>query len=243
MIINYIINSQIGLRRESNEDFANVFRIHNNLLAIVCDGLGGNQAGNIASKLAVESIHNYFITTNDEDDLSKVNSAIIQANESIILASQEQSKLNGMATTAEVLYLSGTRAFWGHVGDSRIYYSTGNRLIQLTKDHSVVQRLVDSGYITEKEAETHPHRNIIMRALGDKSSIIVDFDFLYLDETQPWKFLICSDGVSGVITKNEIEEYLKIEDLKVMSGMFSKKIEERGAPDNYTYIIISNKVN
>jgi len=242
MVINYIINSQTGLRRESNEDYANVFRLSNNLLAVVCDGLGGNQAGNIASKLAVDSIYSYFSQMNDEDDLSKVNSAILQANENIIIASQEKPSFNGMATTAEVLYISGSRAFWGHVGDSRIYYTTGNRLIQLTKDSSVVQRLVDSGYITEKEAETHPHRNIIMRALGDKSSIIVDFDFLYLDETQPWKFLICSDGVSGVLSKEEIEEYLNIDDLKKMSLVLSEKIDERGAPDNYTYIIISNKV-
>jgi protein phosphatase len=118
----------------------------------------------------------------------------------------------------------------------------GDELMQLTKDHSLVQRLVDDGYITEEDAERHPNRNVIMRALGDKDQLVVDYNYLFLKENESWKFLMCSDGVSGVLTKEEIKTFLSKDNLQAISKNISDEIEMRGAPDNFSFVIISNKI-
>lgn len=241
MILSYIYTSKTGLKRSVNEDFANVFELDDGLLCVVCDGLGGNVAGDTASKLAVSTIENYFRINTHEEHLTRLNNAILKANEQIVKAGKSDSQYKGMATTAVVLFIHENKACWGHVGDSRIYLAKHDSMIQLTKDHSLVQKLVDNGYITEREAEQHPQRNIIVRALGDKQDVIVDFDYFYLDENESWKFLLCTDGVSGVVDKEELYSYLRNENLNEISTLLTKEIEERGAPDNFTFIIVANK--
>ena len=241
MKLSYIYSSRVGLKRSSNEDFVDIFEIGDGLLGVVCDGLGGNNAGEEASKIAVNIIYSYFIDHPEEEIQERIGSAVIAANRYIIQMASKSAELRGMATTAEVLFIDKNKAYWGHVGDSRIYFFLDSQLRQVTKDHSLVQKLLDNGHITQKEADNHPQKNIIMRALGDKLSVEVDTNVIMLDKTKNWKFLVCSDGVSNMFRKNELEAVLKESDLEKLSKTLSSIIEERGAPDNYSYIIVSNQ--
>jgi protein phosphatase len=243
MKLSYIYSSRTGLRRTANEDYVDVFEVDDGLLAVLCDGLGGNNAGEVASKLAVTTIYNYFIEHPEEEYLPKINFAINEANSALIKAAMQNPDYKGMATTAVVLFINQSVAYWGHVGDSRLYYKDEKGIVQISKDHSFVQKLLDDGYITEKEAENHPHKNVIMRALGDKTSILVDHESFSFDKNRRWKFLLCSDGVSNVLSKSDLDKMLQPDDLDSISKSFSQLIEDRGAPDNYSYVIISNQVH
>ncbi len=231
--------SKIGLKRLDNEDAVGVFEIDNGILAILCDGLGGNKAGEVASQLTIETVRNIFSEEDNTDSLSKIKQAIIESNNAIIKNANADFDLKGMATTAEVLYLKDDTAFWGHIGDSRIYLLKNSKLKQLTKDHSLVQKLVDEGYLTMKEAENHPNKNIIMRALGDNDNIEIDLSKQKINATDDVKFFLCSDGVTTVIKDEELQNILSENDLKSVSKTLADLIEERGAPDNFSFIIIS----
>lgn len=242
MKVNYIFSSKTGLKRTSNEDYADVFEVEDGLLAVVCDGLGGNNAGEVASKMTVGSIYEYFKNNPEEDYLSRILNSVKMANEKLKEHALENSELSGMATTAVIVYLNKSFAFWGHVGDSRIYFYLNGNLTQITKDHSYVQRLLDDGYINAEQAENHPHKNVIMRALGDKIDVEVDNNYFPIKKNEPWKFFLCTDGVSGVISGEEIKKFLQINDLESASHKISNLILDRGAPDNFSFVIISNQV-
>jgi protein phosphatase len=141
-----------------------------------------------------------------------------------------------MATTIEVLFLVENTAYYGHVGDSRMYYLQNGKLKQLTKDHSLVQKLIDEGFLTVDEAEHHPDRNIIMRALGDTSAIEIDLSKITLKSSDDSLFFLCTDGVTTVVKDNELEEILTNYDF--LKEKLSELINQRGAPDNYTFVCI-----
>lgn len=242
MLLDYIYFTNIGLKRTLNEDYLSVHQMPEGLLAIVCDGLGGNKGGDVASKLAVETILGYFQSCQEVDKLTCINNSIIQANKVLLSTAETSPDYKGMATTVELLYIDDEKAYWGHVGDSRIYLYVDGTLSKLTKDHSLVQKLVDDGIITEEIAERHPYKNVIMRALGDKDEVIVDFDYLYIKPEKNWKFMLCTDGVSNVISDSELQDLFAETDLNLISREMAQTIEERGAPDNFSFIIISNKV-
>jgi len=239
MIFNYITVSRTGLKREHNEDHIGVFEVDGGLLVVVCDGLGGNQGGEIASQLAVETIYEQFKKMNKIGEIERIQKAVLKANEAIIAESTSNSDSSGMATTAEVLFLKKDYAYWGHVGDSRIYSSKKGKLQLLSKDHSLVQRLVDEGYITLKEAEVHPNKNIITRALGDNDILEVDSSKVKLKKKENNRFLVCTDGVSGVVTDDEIEVLINGNNLSNIADKMSQLIEDRGAPDNYSFVLLT----
>ena len=241
MSFNYISLSNIGLKRNDNEDYVGVFEVDDGLLAVVCDGLGGNKAGEIASKLTTETIHEVFKGLDNTDYLERLKIAISEANKRVVEKSSGDSELKGMATTAEVLYLNQDNAYWGHVGDSRIYSLKNGKLKQITKDHSLVQKLVDEGYLTLKEAENHPNKNIIMRALGDSESIEIDLSKQRLNQNDDNMFFLCTDGVTGIVDDSELEELILNNDLKKLPAQLSELIEDRGAPDNYSFVLIVKK--
>ena len=230
--------SKIGLKRIDNEDALGILDCDEGLLVVVCDGLGGNRAGEIASRLTVETIQNIFKARTEPDYLAKIKDSIVEANRMVIEKSSKNTELNGMATTVEVLFIKNDTVYWGHVGDSRIYNLKNGKLKQVTKDHSLVQKLVDEGYLTLKEAENHPNKNIIMRALGDSYSIDVDLSKQKLNSKDDFKFFVCTDGVTTVITDSELQDILMQNDINSISHKLCKLIEERGAPDNYSFVII-----
>ncbi len=231
--------SNTGQKRFDNEDACGVYNIDNGLLCILCDGLGGNKAGEVASQLTVETIERIFHKEKSIDYLERLKFAVTEANNLVHDKSSKESELRGMATTAEAMYFKEDNVYWAHVGDSRIYMLRNGKLKQLTKDHSLVQKLVDEGFLTLKEAENHPNKNVIMRALGDSPTIDIDLSKQKLHSRDDLKFFICSDGVTSVVQDSELEEILGNNDLNFISGSLSNIIEERGAPDNYTFIIIA----
>jgi serine/threonine protein phosphatase PrpC len=243
MKFTYEKESKVGFKRTNNEDAIGIFNVDGGLLTIVCDGLGGNNAGEIASSLSVEIIYKSFKDSTEQDYLKRIKDSIEAANKSIKEESAKQDSFDGMATTAEILFIKEKTAYWGHVGDSRIYNLKNGKLKQLTKDHSLIQKLIDDGYLTLNQAETHPNKNIIMRALGDSDSIEIDLSKLKLDSSDHNKFLVCTDGVTNVINHDELEKMLRNKDSGTISKNLTSIIEKRGAPDNFSFVILESFEN
>ena len=239
MKFKYVTLTDTGLKRTENEDSLGVFEAEDGLLTVVCDGLGGNKAGDIASKLAVQTISTTFQNLEEVEYLERIRLSILEANKIVIEESSKDFDRKGMATTVEALFLKDDTAYWGHVGDSRLYYLKNKKLKQLSKDHSLVQKLIDEGYLTLKEAENHPNKNIIMRALGDSENVEVDVSKLKINPDDSSKFFICTDGVTTVIQNNELEEILINDNAHYISEVIANLVEKRGAPDNYTFVIIT----
>ena len=229
--------TNIGLKRNNNEDSLGIFEVDNGILAVVCDGLGGNKAGDVASQLCVNRVHDHFLASEQSDYLDRIKFSINKANKDLIEKANSSPELKGMATTIEVLFLKNSTAYWGHVGDSRIYFARNGKLKQLTKDHSLVQKLVDEGYLTLKEAEHHPNKNIIMRALGDNSKVEIDLSKIKLNPSDDYLFFMCTDGVTGVMNDNELENIFL--DYDKINETLSNLILKRGAPDNFSFVIIA----
>jgi protein phosphatase len=234
----YITISKEGLIRTENEDSLGVFKIDNGLLTIVCDGLGGNNAGEVASQLAVDTVYKHFKDSLRDNYPERIKSSVMEANNTIFEKAHSNSDLQGMSTTVEILFIKDNKAYWGHIGDSRIYIFVDDKLTQITKDHSFVQRLVDEGVLSEKEAEVHPNRNIITRALGDSIAVEVDMNIVEIPSQKEVLFFVCTDGVSGVIDNNELEGIFRLNDINYISLKISDLIEERGAPDNFSFVLI-----
>jgi protein phosphatase len=136
------------------------------------------------------------------------------------------------------LYLKDNFVYWGHIGDSRIYHLKSKRLNQITKDHSLVQKLLDEGYLTHKQAADHPQKNVIIKALGDNQFIEPDLSKIRLNENEENRLFICSDGVSNLISNSELEKVLNYDDLEEIKSSLIKMIKLRGAKDDYSFIII-----
>jgi serine/threonine protein phosphatase PrpC len=236
----YTTVSKVGLMRPGNEDSIGVFKTEDGILAIVCDGLGGNNAGEVASQLSVDVIYESFREDNQTDYLERIKSSFMEANKAVYERSVTETKLDGMLTTAEVLFIKDDKAYWGHIGDSRIYSFTNNKLQQLTKDHSLVQKMIDDGILSTEEAFLHPNRNIITKALGDSGPIEVDLDKFDIQLEDENFFFVCTDGVTCVIDDSELEEIFKLSDIHNISRRITSIVEERGAPDNFSFVIISN---
>ncbi|MEG1994378.1 MAG: protein phosphatase 2C domain-containing protein, partial [Oscillospiraceae bacterium] len=172
-MINIYTSTHQGLVRKQNQDFFD-FHIYENgemAFVIVCDGMGGENAGEVASKLACDTIKTQILKTNTKfispsNIKSILESAISVANSKVFDASQSDEKYGGMGTTVVVMFLIGSEIFVMYAGDSRAYIIGGNKINQITKDHTVVQSLVDAGEITCEEAQSHPQKHFITRALG-----------------------------------------------------------------------------
>ena len=234
----YASVSKKGNDKEINEDFIGIMELEDGILCIVCDGLGGGLAPRKASELCVKSIQSYFLESNRKNHLSKIRESIITANAELFGMSISSEKFKGMATTSDVFFFNNHTVFWGHIGDSRIYHLKNGKLHQLTKDHSLVQQMVDKGYISMKAASKHPNKNVIMSALGESLDIEIDSSKLILDTTASHRFIICSDGVNAVIGNEELEKILNENNLDKCIDKLDKRIQSSGAPDDYSIIII-----
>ena len=226
--------SKIGLVRKVNED--SFYISHERNVLAVADGMGGYVGGEIASKTAVEAIAYYFKNFNYAAPV-QLEKAIQYANSSIISKTLIDPSLKGMGTTVSMVTLARHMAFWGHVGDSRIYLYREGVFSQISVDHTIVQVLLDKGKITEEEALNHPQRHVLTRAVGVDSNLIVDTGAF---EVQPNdRILICSDGLTSFIGKPElcdaIGDYSRTE-REIINDLFGQ-VYENGAKDNVTAIL------
>lgn len=232
-----ITDRGLNEKRAQNED--SYIELRDSGLFAVADGVGGAQAGDIASQMATEILGEAFINLEEGGDAEeRMKVAIEQANSAIFQMSKDLPQLNSMATTVVGLHINQNVATIGHVGDSRLYRvdAEGN-LYRETQDHSVVEEEVRAGRLTPEQAETHPSRNVISRALGAESTVEVDMKTIMFDAGTT--FLICSDGVTRHIGDDELRELLFSEEDTFAICQYIKKVcYERGAEDNLTAVVV-----
>jgi serine/threonine protein phosphatase PrpC len=231
--------TDIGKKRKHNEDYYGFFRLgEDEFLAIVADGMGGHASGEIASRMAVEIIQEVYSKERaDQEVLDSLKSAFEVANFSILQKSLEQDQLNGMGTTATVLVIKEDQTFVGHMGDSRAYLFRDGAVNQLTKDHSMVNRMVEQGLLSKKEAEHHPQRNVIYKALGvnrDADLELIGPLPVYLNDI----FLLCSDGLTNLVTGEEMLMIAKKESPRKACEKLIQLANKRGGDDNITVQIL-----
>ncbi len=232
-----------GKVRSINQDsFAANVLSGGSALAVVCDGMGGASAGDIASRTAVEIISQYVFNAYNPsmtaDDIIKLLcNAISSANFEVFTLSQKDEKLNGMGTTAVVAVVNSTQAVICNVGDSRAYLLNSN-LTQITRDHSVVQSLVESGKLSPEEARVHPEKNVITRALGVEENVLVDS--YCIDISDGDKILLCTDGLTNYADTDSILRIVNDNALDKVTDLLIKQANLGGGRDNITAAVISH---
>ena len=229
--------SDVGLRRRANEDS---YSIADELgLYIVADGMGGHTAGQVASQMAAESaVRALGALQGAAASLTeKLRYAVAASNREVFSTSQEKPQFAGMGTTFVALLAGGERIGLAHVGDSRAYLVRGDRIRQLTDDHSLVAELVRRKEISEAAARGHPHRHVLTRAIGVRRS--VEPDLLELTPETGDLFVLCSDGLTGLVTDEEIDESVRsTEDLDVACQGLVDLANSRGGDDNITVLLV-----
>lgn len=236
--------TDIGVVRSSNQDSYKTGKIQDNIVwAVVCDGMGGVSGGDIASKKAVDIISDRIVSCYSENmkDSSIVNmleSAIHLANIEIFDYAKENGVLSGMGTTVVAALITDKTAYISHAGDSRAYIANNNEFKQITVDHSVVQEMVDRGEITKAQAEHHPIKNYITRALGATDNITVDFNII--EFTDDDIILICTDGLSNMVKADEIFEIIKNNSFESFASELVKVANKNGGTDNITVVAVSH---
>lgn len=232
--IQFSTRSDVGLVRANNQDSA----FAGEQLLIVADGMGGHAGGEVASAICVASmapLNNETFTTSDM--LERLGDAVERARIDLVTKARQHNALSGMGTTVTSLLLCENKLAMAHMGDSRGYLLRDGKLTQVTKDHTFVQHLVDTGKITPEEAETHPQRSVVMRVLGDfELDLIPD---LSIREARPGdRWLLCSDGLSGFVRFETIEQTMRdVADLELCSEYLIQLALRGGGSDNITCVV------
>jgi protein phosphatase len=249
MKIRYAGGTHVGMKRGHNED--SFFLLADQNLAVVADGMGGHNSGEVASQIAVETLAGFFRETEQDEDLTwpfkedpamryeenRLSTGIKLANLRIYEMAASDEKHRGMGTTIVSLYFGKEGAYLGHVGDSRGYRVRGGEIAQMTEDHSLLNDYLKVHKLTQKEIENFPHKNVIVRALGMKDTVKVDtrFEVPQANDT----YILCSDGLSGPVTDQEIAEILgQYPDIKTATSKLIERANENGGPDNVTAILV-----
>ncbi len=201
-------HTDVGRVRQANEDYLGYFNTLNGHVFVVCDGMGGHVGGATAAQMAVNSIRAFFEHRFYDYPREAMRQALLYANGQVHAAAGQNPQLRGMGTTCVLALFRQGELWYGHVGDSRIYRFTGGRLERLTRDHSYVQQLMDQGLLTEAEAENHPRRNELTRALGTSREVVVDVSSQPLVPAPGDTLLLCTDGLTGLLSDEIIRAEL-----------------------------------
>lgn len=241
--------TDVGRKRRHNED-AYLMDADRGLF-VVADGMGGHAAGEVASRITVESIQEFIAGTEEEHENTwpfgfnnryslegnRLTTAVEKANEKVMRAVQNRPELKGMGTTVVAALFDGQRATLVHVGDSRAYLVRGGELRRLTDDHSWVQEQVNAGILSEDEAKSHPLKNVVTRALGGSAHVAPDLIEVPLLPND--RFLLCSDGLTGMVTDEELGDRLcSGESLEKIVRSMIDLANDRGGVDNITAIVV-----
>ena len=232
-----------GMVRKQNQDY---YR-HQSLsdtqsLAVVCDGMGGSKSGDVASRLASEvflqDVEQSVVPAMEQSEVVEMLvGAVKNANRAVYEQSKVSADFDGMGTTLVSIFLQERDAYILNVGDSRCYYVEGDNISQVTEDHSVVGLMVARGQITEEQARNHPNKNLITRAVGTEPDVECDCFYLQLDRGE--SLLLCSDGLSNMVTKPEIlYEVTHGDDGQETCRRLIEIAKRRGAPDNVTVMLL-----
>lgn len=231
-----------GVIRHSNQDAFFAGEISPNItFAVVCDGMGGAKAGNVASETAVKTISEYIIKScrnnmSVDHIIKMLKNAITSANIEIYDLAKSNEHLSGMGTTVVAAVVMDGNAVIANVGDSRIYL-VNDKLTQLTTDHSIVQTLIETGKITLEDAKVHPRKNVITRALGAESEVAVDIAEYGL--TKGDTLLLCTDGLTNFANENDILNTFKQNDISNVSEKLVDLANMGGGGDNITVVTLT----
>ena len=234
--------TDVGKAREMNQDYYSIPSSESDLqLYILADGMGGYNGGEIASRLAAETTKNYIqnnfkkIEHDKEAILKLVKDAIEYANMVVYEESKKDENLQGMGTTLDVCFIYNSKIYIGHVGDSRIYLIKKDIARKITKDHSYVQQLVEDKKITREEAEHHPKKNMLLKALGCTSYVEPDIRARNLEKDDI--LLMCSDGLTNMVEESKIYEVVR-ENKEKAPEILVNLANNAGGYDNITVITI-----
>jgi PPM family protein phosphatase len=237
--------SDIGCLRQNNEDSFGYWEpeddqqfLRKGRLAVVADGMGGYEGGQEASRLAVETLVEVYRDFGGDDPQAALVEALQTAHEQIREYSFAHPELRGMGTTCTAAAIVQDALYYVHVGDTRLYLIRDGQITRVTRDHSYVGRLVESGMISAEEAENHPQRNILTAALGTNPDLIMDSP----GQPEPLRpedvLLICSDGLWGLVRDSEILDAVENKSAEQAGRELVELARERGGPDNITVEIL-----
>ncbi|NLZ93775.1 MAG: Stp1/IreP family PP2C-type Ser/Thr phosphatase [Firmicutes bacterium] len=240
--------SHRGKVRPNNEDSYLIDGDDNLAVFAVADGMGGHAAGEVASSLALTAVQNYLAKQKTvllsaaaaSQDLSPLLQAMLaNANETVLHASRQQAEYAGMGTTLTLLISLAGQRWLAHIGDSRAYLLRNGQLIHITEDHTLVSQLVKTGQIREEERDGHPQRNVLTRALGTDD--VADFDLIPLNFEQDDLLLLCSDGLYGMLSNEEIKSIIeqKKEPAVILQELVAAA-NDKGGIDNITVVLVYN---
>lgn len=236
--------TDVGRRRSGNEDSYDIWVSDGSgvehaadTLIVVCDGMGGSNAGEVASRMAAETVVRVFTEDTSGDAARALGRAIEIANDEVHEHGRSRVDLNGMGTTCTAIALKGDEVSFGHVGDSRAYLIRNGRIRQITADHSLVAQLVARGQITPAEAKTDPRRNVVTRSVGVGPTVDVDAEHMPEPLEVGDTLLICSDGLHGQVTDDEMAELASGESLDRACRELIALANDRGGPDNITVVL------
>ncbi|MGA9075347.1 MAG: Stp1/IreP family PP2C-type Ser/Thr phosphatase [Candidatus Sulfotelmatobacter sp.] len=233
--------SDVGCQRDNNEDSylywepAADREFHRKgRLAVIADGMGGYEGGQEASRLAVETVREVYDHVVRDDPRAALLEAFATAHQRIQTYALQHPDLHGMGTTCTALVVRDRQLYFAHVGDSRLYLIRGGRISRLTRDHSYVGRLVESGIVRAEDAEKHPHRHILTAALGAGTEVAVDGAEHGMALQDRDDLLLCTDGLWGVVTDEELETEAGRNAPAECCAALVKLALQRGGPDNVT---------
>jgi PPM family protein phosphatase len=237
--------SDMGCQRENNEDSYlywepsedEEFR-RKGRLAVIADGMGGHEGGQEASSLAVETVREVYDQGFHEDPQTALVEALSVAHERILDFAERNPAFQGMGTTCTAIVVRGRQLYFAHIGDSRLYLVRDAHLSRLTRDHSYVGRLVESGLVSAEDAEHHPQRHILTGALGAGREVVIDGVEKVVALQDRDGLLLCTDGLWGVVTDEELETAVSRNAPAECCAALVKLARERGGPDNITVQVL-----
>ena len=234
LALRFVARSDVGLLRSNNQDSA----FAGSHLLVVADGMGGHAGGDVASSVAVAHLAPLDDEAHGPDDaVHELGRAMDEAHDELLARVADNPELAGLGTTVTAILRSGNKLAMAHIGDSRAYLLRDGVLNQVTTDHSFVQHLVNTGKITAEEAERHPQRSVLLRVLGDFDMEIVP-DFSVREARAGDRWLLCSDGLSGVVSAETIAETLvEVTDLDACADQLVQLALRGGGPDNVTVVL------
>lgn len=229
-----------GVKRTMNQDSFLCTEDRVGLLPncfIVADGMGGHNAGDIASKLVINSFVTHMKTSNERTAIQAIEEAVKASNEELIAKAMEIKELDGMGTTFVLASLIDDELLIANIGDSRLYLIRDDKIIQITRDHSLVAEMVRNGEIKKEEARFHPQKNVVLRAISTKGVVSPDFYKIKVEKDDI--FLLCSDGLSDMLEESEIiktvNEYSEVSDIAERMVVMAN---ENGGKDNITLVLV-----
>lgn len=234
----FYCKTDVGVSRKINQDAVASRTLNSNFAwSIVCDGMGGTNGGDVASILAVSEVTEYLDDNLNEDTSAEnikilMYNAIENANNKIFEKASENTALRGMGTTIVLCVVNDKTLHIMYAGDSRVYVISKSGIRQVTKDHSIVQEMVDSGEITQEDAKNHPQKNIITRALGVRKDVELDYMQLSLESDEI--VLMCSDGLTNEISDDEICSICANNDISKIPDKLIREANKSGGRDNIT---------